>query len=274
MKRLVSIFICSILFIVSLPAFSFAQSSNLKDLEKSDPTLKKLITELKKKGVPEEYIESKLPYKRDMLEDMAKIDGKFIKHQLIKCNLKQENNNEVTPQGSIDPNMLGIDITFWSRNDSAHPTHKDTYTFYGDYDWFGGNPYWTLTDIFGLAWAGNFTIESNSIKYKSTFIDAWWNEHTAGSGLLTVNPNAGFAFDFDLVGSYQQAATRKNLGWCRADVYHYPDATGSANIIAEYFHKSIIPGLPSVSISGNGPSITLSSYTNIDSAVNYTNIDY
>ena len=250
MKRIMSIIgvvIMSMLILMPMSAFAM---SPLESMIKNDPSLRPLVNELHKKGVPDDYIISKLPYKRDMLESMSKIVGKFISHKQTRVKMEQNNsttnNSTVSPSSVISPNDLLIDVTSWSRSDSIHPTHKDTYTFYADYDWASGNPYWTLTDIFGMAWGGDFTIENNSITCYARYIDDTWVSHQTTAGLATVSTSGGFAYNIDLIGSYNGSATIKNLGWISANVYHYPDVSGSANIVADYYHQNIRVGLPTV----------------------------
>lgn len=63
-------------------------------------------------------------------------------------------------------------------------------------------------------------------------------------------------------------------GRARADVCHYLDISGSCNIVTDYYHKSVTPRLPAVTINGIIPDITLSSYTNMDEGTDYTALDY
>lgn len=53
----------------------------------------------------------------------------------MEQNNSTTNGSTALPSSVISPNDLLIDVTKWSRSDSVHPTHKDTYTFYADYDW-------------------------------------------------------------------------------------------------------------------------------------------
>lgn len=255
--------ILATLIVLVLPYAAFASNDSLD---------KKLVKKLLEKGVPQSYIDENKD-KVSMLQNMADFNGRFIKSEKTTFivdektgELKPLDKEDVVPQGVIDPSLLSLSVTTWERYDS-YANRYDKYSFFADWDW-SRMPSYVLVDLFGISWSDDFTIQYITGKnewYNGTY--GWQSETLDQTDCYEIDNEAGFCFAIDLLA---QASDQR--GWGRADVYHGTNETGSANIATDYWHKKVVPGIPTVTIGR--PGITLSTTTNWDHAVRFTDITY
>lgn len=212
------------------------------------------LNEMSENKIKEAYDVSSSEAK--MIKMATKKNPKYIK--------KDIKGKEVTTSGSISTSEMTFYQTVSNKSTSTAPSYDVTIS----YNW--AKPYFTdiFTDSLGVAWGGNMNVKnvSSTAKY---YYGNYWNgaysdlkQTTSWSRVDT--PNKGI--EFQTPQSKNGAAWQNKTGTIKATVYQTKFQGYDTLIISQFGHKMLSLTGAGVSISGSGPSVSLSFTTAYDTS--------
>ncbi|MFZ5596619.1 MAG: hypothetical protein ACOY31_06365 [Bacillota bacterium] len=228
---------------------------------------KKLDAKLIKQGYPQDVLNLLDSEQKQMLVDKK---ATYITHIIKRDNLTDDVNSKSDVSATSLSNFTqSIVVSDLADSPNGRMRYALTYNWNWNYD-----PYYTLTDKFGMAWSDDFDIESAAwryIAYGSDGIGNYATKNWTGSGMSQSQAATGAGWNYDIVDSFMQNnrlyLTYRHQGRGYVEISKWSNKSGNneqASVVGKYFHQQMSP--QATFTFSKTPSISITPTTSYDAS--------